>query len=144
MAVSLRWNVSRAAPSLTPGVLFCECRCEIFRATPAAQKNFHFSLAIPKRFAIVSPSEGNQSDAQPKKQMKDLYTILDKSGMNCGEYPDQEAAETRARELAEPLDDSPATRREMAKLSRFRDEVAAYADTDGNSYHVISNVPDNE
>ena len=51
-------------------VLFRECRWGGFRATPAAQKNFHFFLAIPKRFAIVSRIEGNQSDEQPKKQMQ--------------------------------------------------------------------------
>jgi hypothetical protein len=61
-------------------VLFCECRGEVFRATPAAQKIFHFSLAIPKRFAIVSPIEGNQSDEQPKSKMKTYIIRSTKTG----------------------------------------------------------------
>jgi len=57
-------------------VLFCRVPMKVFRATPAAQKKFHFSLAIPKRFAIVTRSEGNQSRAKPKNKMKNLETKI--------------------------------------------------------------------
>jgi hypothetical protein len=63
---------------------------EVFRATPAAQKKFHFSLAIPKRFAIVSPIEGNQSDEQPKNKMNTTktYTEIANSFSLWQEYVD--------------------------------------------------------